>query len=76
MTKKTPTARFKEGDKVMQAEKISFTSHPTHGPKKGIIKRVINTTDTRGARRFEYEVHWNNSQRTDTVTQHRLKLSE
>ena len=74
MIKKTPIARFKEGDKVMQAEKISFSKNRTYGPKKGIIKRVINAKDKKGAIRFEYEVHWNYSQRTDIVTQHRLQL--
>ena len=71
-----PTPKFKEGDKVMQDAKVSFAKHPTFGSKKGIVKKVINGKDSRGAIRFHYEVHWNGSSRTDVVTQHRLRLSQ
>ena len=76
MPNKIPVARFKEGERVTQKTKISFNKKTSHGPKKAIIKRVINGSDSRGAIRFEYEVNWNNSQRTDIVTQHRLQLLE
>jgi len=76
MPNKIPVARFEEGQKVMQKEKISLSKYRTKAPKKGIVKKVIKNFDKRGATRFEYEVHWNNSERTDLVTQHRLKLLE
>ena len=75
MPNKIPVARFEEGQKVMQKEKHSLSKYRTKGPKKGIIKKVKKGSDKRSTR-FEYEVQWNNSERTDLVAQHRLKILE
>ena len=68
--------KFKTGDAVIQYSKISFSKHPTYGSKKGIVTEVIIGKDSRGALRYVYKVHWNNSERADTVVQHRLEHLE